>query len=84
MCSGVPGYELCQEGGNHAHSTFKLGKTTWHIHPFQGAPTPASAQCGVPITILHIQKCKIFSWSEMLQVILGDCTLCFIHGIGVY
>jgi hypothetical protein len=41
----------------------------WHEHLLHGAPTPASRQCGVPITVSHIQqecscsdKCQIFSW----------------------
>jgi hypothetical protein len=41
-----------------------------HILVLQGAPAPASTQCGVPITILHIwkecpcsDKSQTFSWS---------------------
>jgi hypothetical protein len=63
-----PCVQVCQtlssvreEGIVHKHLQIRHISLT-HVHMLQGAPTPGSTQCGVPLTGLHIWKecCMVF------------------------
>jgi hypothetical protein len=61
-----------------------------HIHLFEGAPTPACTECGVPISIYtngrhaHVlTKAELFHIQGMLHGILGGNCRGFVRGIRV-